>query len=138
MLTVDWKGGMAFEASPPSGAAFVMDTYPESGGHNLGPTPVETLVSALAGCTAMDVVSILQKKRQNLDAYRLEVEWDRGPEGVWPRPVTAVRVRHVLRGKDLDEVAVARAIELSDTKYCSVSATLRPGVAIHTEFVIED
>ena len=137
MLRVEWKGGMAFEANPPSGASFVMDTYPESGGTNSGPTPVETLVSALAGCTAMDVISILQKKRQEVQGYRLEVEWDRGPEGEWPRPVTAVRIRHVLSGVDLDPVAVARAIELSDTKYCSVSATLRPGVAISTEFKIE-
>ncbi|HXH60939.1 MAG TPA: OsmC family protein [Fimbriimonadaceae bacterium] len=133
-MTIDltWKGNMAFESSTPSGAKFVIDTYVDQGGDESGPTPVETLVSALGACTAMDVVSILKKMRQPVESYRVEVTWERGPKGVWPRPVTKVEVRHIVSGEGLDPAAVEKAVRLSDEKYCSVSATLRSGPEIVT------
>lgn len=136
MLTLTWLSGMAFEADPPSGQKFTMDAYPESGGQNLGPTPVETLIGALAGCTAMDVVSILAKKRQKLTGYRVELEWERPPQGQQPRPITAIRVRHIIEGENIDPSAVAQAVQLSDEKYCTVATTLRLGTQIHTEWSI--
>ena len=78
MVTVNWTGNMAFEADPPSGNRFVMDAYPESGGEGKGPTPLEAFMSSLAACTAMDVISILRKKRQDVTSYRIEVDGVRG------------------------------------------------------------
>lgn len=137
MVALEWQGNWAFEATPPSGNRIVMDALPELGGENRGPTPVETLLAAVGACSAMDVISILEKKRQVVTKYRVEVDGDRVPQGEWPRPFLAIRIRHVLSGENLDPQAVARAVELSDTKYCSVSATLRSSPTITTDWVIE-
>jgi putative redox protein len=128
---------MAFEAFPPSGNAFTMDATPESGGENKGPNPVEALCASVAACSAMDVISILQKKKQNVSSYRIEIEWTRGPDGVYPRPITSMVVRHIVVGTNLDPAAVARSVELSDSKYCTVISTLREAPAIISEFRIE-
>ncbi|MCH8978084.1 MAG: OsmC family protein [Armatimonadetes bacterium] len=125
-----WNGSMQFESATPSGAKFVMDSDSEFGGETAGPTPVEALVSAMGACAAMDVISILKKKRQTVSAYRLEISWERGPEGEFPRPVTKVEIRHVLSGDGLDPAAVERAVQLSDEKYCSVVATVRTGAEV--------
>jgi putative redox protein len=137
MTTVTWKGGMAFESQPPSGNAFTMDAYPDSGGNGLGPTPLEAFVSAVAACSAMDVISILAKKKQTVTSYRIEIDGDRGPEGEYPRPYIALRVKHIVEGPGLDDVAVARAVQLSDEKYCSVVSTLRanPDVSVSHETI---
>lgn len=136
-MNVTWKGGMAFEAVGDSGASFTMDSYPDFGGNNTGPTPVETLMGAMAACSAMDVVSILKKKRQEITGYRIEVSGDRNPPGEWPRPFKSFKVTHIIEGPNLDEAAVARAVELSDEKYCTVVTTLREKPEVVTEFRIE-
>lgn len=138
MVEVVWKGGMAFESRGASGNSFRMDAYPEAGGEGNGPTPVEALLGSLAACTAMDVVSILRKKKQTVKSYRIEVEGERSPEGEWPRPFVKIELKHILTGDELDPVAVARAIELSDDKYCTVMATLRKGPRITTSWLIEE
>ena len=138
MVQVEWKGGMSFEAQTPSGATVVLDAHPESGGGGTGPTPVEALLSAAAACSGMDVLSILQKKQQKVTAYRIEVDGVRGPEGVWPRPFQSISVRHFVQGEDLDPAAVARAVELSDGKYCTVIMTLRAAPVVTSEWQIED
>jgi putative redox protein len=138
MVEVHWKGGMAFEALPPSGYKFVLDSHHDFGGQMLGPTPVEALLASIAACSAMDVVSILKKKQQTISAYRLEVDGVRGPEGEFPRPFVSISVKHILSGENLDPVAVARAIQLSDEKYCTVMATLRLGPPISTNWLIEE
>jgi putative redox protein len=137
MVQVDWKGDMVFEATPPSGRVLVFDAYPEDGLETRGPTPIEAFLSSLAACTAMDVISILKKKRQEVASYRVEIEGDREPPGTWPRPFRSITVRHIVSGPNLDPVAVSRAVELSDEKYCSVSATLREGPQIQTEWRVE-
>lgn len=128
---------MAFEATPPTGNKFVMDAYPESGGHDLGPTPVEALLASLAACTAMDVLLILQKKRAKVESYRIEVDGERASDGPYPRPFTSLTVRHFLAGEGLDPKAVEQAVALSDEKYCTVMATLRAEPKISTEWSIE-
>lgn len=138
MVTVHWRGNMAFEAFPPSGNAFTMDATPESGGNEQGPTPLEALCASVAACSAMDVISILAKKKQIALKYRVEIEWSRAPEGTFPRPVTGMVVRHVVQGDALDPVAVARAVELSDQKYCTVISTIRTAPPIRSEFRIEE
>lgn len=129
---------MAFEAFPPSGNAFTMDATPESGGTQQGPTPLEALCASVAACSAMDVVSILGKKKQVVNQYRVEIEWTRAPEGTFPRPVTSMVVRHIVRGVNLDPAAVARAVELSDQKYCTVISTIRTAPPIVSEYRIEE
>lgn len=138
MVTVNWLDGQAFEAEPPSGNRFLMDAYPKDGEGSRGPTPVETLLAAIGGCSAIDVLSILEKKRQKVTAYRVEVDGQRTPEGEYPRPFASIVVRHIVTGENLDPLAVERAVELSDQKYCSVIATLRTGPTVTSEYVIED
>ncbi|MBI1331918.1 MAG: OsmC family protein [Armatimonadetes bacterium] len=137
LTTVDWKGGMAFEAVPPSGRKLLMDAWEEDGGNLTGPTPVETLLSAIAGCSAMDVISILHKKRQKVTSYRVEVDGERGPKGVYPRPFLSITLRHIVKGENIDPAAVARAVELSDEKYCTVITTLRAAPKVSSEWEIE-
>lgn len=127
---------MGFVAHPPSGFVFTMDADAEFGGKEKGPMPMETLLCALAACTGMDVISILKKKRQSVTSYRIEVQGERPPQGQWPRPFTRIVVKHYVEGPDLDEEAVKRAVELSDEKYCSVSASLRSPVEIRSEWVV--
>jgi putative redox protein len=118
----------------PSGHAQVIETDAERAS---AATPMELLLVALGGCTAVDVVSILKKKREQVTDYRVEVRGTRRDEH--PRAFTRMEVRHVVRGHNISEKAVASAIELSETKYCSVAATLRPGVEIVTSYeIIED
>ena len=135
-IDIEWKGKMAFEASAPSGAKITIDTFKDEGGEQSGPTPIEALVTALGTCTAMDVVSTLQKMRQPLESYSIDVEWERGPKNVFPRPITKFVLRHKLTGKGLDQNAVAKALRLSDEKYCSVAATLRTEPEIVTEWSV--
>jgi putative redox protein len=137
MVKVDWIKDRVFEASPPSGVKFTIDSHPEFGGTMQGPTPVETLLGAIAACSAIDVLAILEKKRQKVTSYRVEVDGDRVEPGTYPRPFTALRVRHILTGENLDPAAVARAVELSDEKYCSVIATLRGAPAVSSVWAIE-
>lgn len=135
-MNVIWKGDMAFEATGDSGQSFVMDAYPEAGGHNLGPTPVEALLGSLAACSAMDVISILKKKQQIVTSYRIEVNGVRTKEGEWPRPFEQITIKHIVTGENLDEAAVARSVQLSDEKYCTVMATLRAVPQINSIFEI--
>lgn len=137
MVTVRWAGEMRFAADVPSGCEFMLDSHPDHGGTGQGPTPVEALLSALAACSAMDVLGILEKKRQKVTAYRVEVDGDRPPPGQYPRPFSAIRIRHVVTGENLDPAAVARAVELSDTKYCTVITTLRAAPEVTSEWVVE-
>jgi putative redox protein len=84
----------------------------------------------------MDVVSILEKMRQSVESYRVEVEWERGPKDVHPRPVTKVVVRHIVKGA-VDPAALEKAVRLSDEKYCGVTATLRTPPNLETSWSIE-
>ena len=137
MVTVKWKGGMAFEATGDGGASFTMDAHPESGGQGLGPSPVEALLASAAACSGMDVVSILEKKQQKITGYRLEIDGVRAEPGTWPRPFQSITMRHIVKGEGLDPVAVARAVELSDEKYCTVVSTLRSQPVIQSHWTIE-
>src|SRR4051794_18456476 len=120
MVKVNWVGALAFEVEPPTGNKFILDSHPEFGGTNQGPTPVEAFLGALAACSAIDVLAILEKKQQKVTAYRIEVEGERPPQGTYPRGFTSLVVRHILAGENLDPHAVERAVELSDQKYCTV------------------
>ncbi|HTQ11804.1 MAG TPA: OsmC family protein [Fimbriimonadaceae bacterium] len=138
VVTVDWLAGMSFQAKPEGGPGFTLDAHADFGGSGLGPTPIEAFLASVATCAAMDVLSILRKKRQDVIAYRIEIDGARPPEGLHPRPFTSLVLRHIVTGNDIDPAAVARAIELSEEKYCSVLATLRETPAVSSEFRIEE
>lgn len=128
---VHFAGDDLFIGISPSGHAQALDTDHERAS---AATPVELLLIALGSCTAVDVVSILKKKRAEVTAYRVEVRGTRREEH--PRAFTRMEVHHVVRGRNVSERALAQAIELSETKYCSVAATLRPTVEIVSSFEI--
>jgi putative redox protein len=123
-----------FVGISPSGHSLTLDT---DSTRSIAPSPVELLLLALGSCMATDVAGILVKKRQHVTSYVIEVSGVRRDE--YPRKFMSMKVHHILAGRNLSSKAVAHAIELSDTKYCSVAATLRPGVEIQTSFeIIED
>jgi putative redox protein len=127
-------GDGLFIGITPSGHAQVLETDSERAS---AATPVELLLIALGSCTAVDVISILRKKREQVTDYRVEVRGTRRDEH--PRAYTRMELRHIVRGRNVSEKAVEAAIELSETKYCSVAATLRPGVEIVTSYeIVED
>ena len=120
-----------FLGTTPSGHAMALDTDSQ---RSSAPSPVELLLVALGSCTATDVASILTKKRQHVTSYVVEVTGQRRDD--YPRHYTSMKVHHILTGRSISPKAVAHAIELSETKYCSVAATLRPTVEIQSSFEI--
>jgi putative redox protein len=122
--------GIVFEARMPNGTRFVMDSSKEPA----GPSPIETLLAALGACGGMDVIGILRKKRQEVTGYEVALTGERSEEH--PRRFTRIELVHRLRGRDLSPAAIEEAIRLSDTRYCSVFATLAPAVALTSRYEI--
>ena len=129
--TVQYAGDEFFIGTTPGGHAQAIDA---KGDRKSAASPLEMLLVSVAACTAVDVVSILQKKRQNITGYKAEITGTRREEH--PRAFTHFHIHHIVYGQDVSEQAVAQAIELSDTKYCSVAATVRPTARIETSFEI--
>ena len=129
--TVELKGDSLFSVTTPSGHSIKLDTDHE---RNSGPTPMELLLVALGSCTAVDVISILRKKRQLVTDYRVEVRGERREEH--PRSFKRMEVHHIVTGRNVSDQSLAQAIELSEQKYCSVAATLRPTAAIVSSYEI--
>jgi len=121
---VTWVQGLQFvgRAATP-GPTVVFDGEPTHGGSDCGLRPVAALLTSLAACTGMDVISILKKKRQRVTGLTINVKATRAQEP--PKSVLKAELEYVVRGYDVAPEAVARAIELSQTKYCSVSASLK-------------
>jgi putative redox protein len=130
-----WQEGYRFEASNDTGQTIIMDSPLAEGGPQ-GPSPMQLLLQALAGCTAMDVISILRKKRQDVTGFHVNVTGDRVDEH--PRYYHTIEMEFIVRGRNIDPAAVERSIELSSTKYCSASANLREKSNIVTRFRIEE
>ncbi|MED1201908.1 OsmC family protein [Heyndrickxia acidicola] len=129
-LSVEWKGKMAFEGSTPSGHFLKMDASQEDGGQNSGARPTEMLLNALAGCTGIDIISILDKMRLNVSSFSMEVEGERASEH--PKRFTDIHIHYVLEG-ELPEEKVHRAITLSKEKYCSVAHSLSAALTMSYE-----
>ena len=132
--TVKYLDGMAFDATTGSGHKVQLDSSPDVGGSDRGSRPMELMLASLGGCTAMDVVSILVKMRQPLESFSVEVSGVRAEEH--PKRFTSLEVVYRLKG-DLDERKVERAIQLSEERYCSVEATLKPALPITSRYEIE-
>jgi len=120
--TLHWKENMTFIGMPDSGFPVQMDADSYFGGTNNGVRPMEMIALGLAGCTAMDVLSILQKKRQNVTGFEVRVDAPRSADH--PKVFTSAVINYVVMGKNVAEAAVLRAMELSFTKYCPVQKML--------------
>lgn len=131
---VIWKQGLSFDGSADSGFTIPLGSSVESGGADDGLRPMELLAIGLAGCTAMDVISILEKKRQKVSAFEVRVHAERGEEH--PRVFTSMQIEYVVTGEEIDPAAVNRAVELSETKYCSAQAMLKKAVTITNKITI--
>lgn len=135
-MTVRWTGGMSFSATSKFGMEMRADASRQVGGEESAPSPGEYLYFAAAGCTGMDVISILNKMKQEVSSYSITVEVERHM-GDYPRPITKLKVIHTLSGPNLDPEAVEKAVKLSDEKYCFVAASLRQPVEVSAEYRVE-
>ncbi|MFU8826066.1 MAG: OsmC family protein [Brevefilum sp.] len=119
---VVWKGGMAFTGSSDSGYLIPLDAKKAAGGQEMGFQPMQLFAIGLVGCTAMDVISILKKKRQEVTDFEVSAQIARADEH--PRVFTKILIEYKVTGVDLDRAAVERAVELSETRYCPGQAML--------------
>ncbi len=127
---------MQFVGSADSGHAVVMDAPLSVGGNNTASTPMELLLSAFGGCTGMDVISILRKKKQNVNRFEMNINGEKAKEH--PFKYTTVHIEYILTGKNISEEAVTRAIQLSLERYCSVAATISPAKITHSHKIIQE
>ena len=128
--------GMQFVGESGTGHAIVMDADEKFGGSNTGARPMELLLTGFGGCTGMDVISILRKKRQEITNFEVKVDGQR--EEGHPGRYTAIHLIYTVTGKNVSKEAVERAISLSLDKYCSVGATLVKSADITHEYKIVD
>lgn len=129
-VKVRWLTDLAFEAKNELGLRFFMDSLQEDGSPGIGPKPMEMVLAALAGCTGMDVVSILSKMRVNLESFEMEVEATRADEH--PKVFTEIWLTyHLKTEKNEDAEKVLKAVKLSQEKYCSVGAMLKKAASYH-------
>lgn len=115
-VTVNWKGDMTFAGETPSGFPLQMDSDPDFGGTQSGPRPMEMIAYGLAGCTAMDIISILKKKRQDVTSFDVKMNAPRSHQ--YPKVFTSAVITYIVSGRNISESAVLRAIELTAMKYC--------------------
>ena len=133
---VVWKSGVSFTGETSSGFSVNLDTQVKHGGGGTGPSPMELVLVSLGGCTAMDVISILEKKRQEVTNFEILLHANRSSEH--PKVFTEITIEFVVTGYGIDEEAVKRAVELSESKYCSVSAMLGKTANIQTKITIKE
>ncbi|WP_421695764.1 OsmC family protein [Aestuariivirga sp.] len=134
---VQWLDGRAFVGESGSGHAVVMDGAPEAGGRNIGVRPMEMLLLGLGGCTAFDVVMILERMREKVTGLDIALEAERATED--PKVFTHVRLIYKVKGHKLKPANVERAVALSAEKYCSASAMFeKTGKIEHSFEIIED
>lgn len=132
--TLTLQDGMYFTAIPSSGVVVDVESNPMEGQPRRGASPMELLLISLAGCTAMDVISILRKKRQNVTSFQIRIHGDRAI--THPRVFTDFELEYIVRGVGIDPAAVERSIQLSVENYCSVHAMLEKAATIKTTFTI--
>ena len=134
-ITTRWLSDLAFE-SEVDGHKIYMDSTPEHGGKNTGPRPKPLMMVALAGCTGMDVAAILRKMKEPLEEFTVEVEGDITEEH--PKRFESMKIIYRLKGKDLNRKNVEKAVYLSTTRYCGVSANYSKAFPITHEIIIEE
>ncbi len=134
-VSLDWKQGLSFSGTAPSGFSLNVSAYEDVGGAGDGFAPVELVALGLGGCTAVDVVSILRKKQQNVQKFEVRVTTQRKEEH--PKVWTHALIEYIVIGTNIDPAAVERAIQLSSEKYCVVQNMLKASVDIKTRYEIK-
>ncbi|MGB5395953.1 MAG: OsmC family protein [Gammaproteobacteria bacterium] len=134
--TVKWLDNMSFVGESGSGHSVVMDGPPEAGGRNMGVRPMEMVLLGMGGCTAFDVVMILKRSRQDIVDCHVELEAERAAEV--PRVFTKIHVHYIIKGRQLNEKQVERAVNLTAEKYCSVSIMLAAVAKVTHDYEIVD
>jgi len=129
-----WKGRMTFVGSADSGHEVTIDSDAGVGGDDSAARPMELIALGLAGCTGMDVISILRKKQQQVTGFDVKVSAERAPEH--PKVFTKAVITYALHGQGLDEAALVRAIELSALKYCPAQAMLNKAFPMELRYQI--
>ena len=132
--SVRWVDRLVFETQTESGHRGYLDSFPKEGQTSKGPTPMELVLVAVAGCTGMDIVDILRKKR--LDIKGLEVQVTGTRAETYPMVYTELDVVYSVRGKDIPASAVEQAVKLSEEKYCSVGAMIGKTAKINSRYEI--
>jgi putative redox protein len=134
---VTWQGRMTFTGTADTGFEVPLGAHPKVGGDNDGFRPLELMAVSLAGCTAMDVISILGKKRQEVSGYEVKVHTEQADE--FPKVFTSAVIEYHVTGKNINEKAVLRAIELSTLSYCPAQAMLAKAFPMDLKyFIYED
>ena len=133
---VNWHGKLSFTGTADTGFEVPLGANPKVGGDNDGFRPLELMAVSLAGCTAMDVISILQKKRQNVTDFRVEVDTEQANEH--PKAITSAVIEYHITGKGVAEKAVVRAIDLSATRYCPAQSMLAQVFPMELKYFIYD
>lgn len=133
---VVWKGGMAFTGTANDSYLVSLDADKSVGGQDMGFRPLQLLAIGLAGCTGMDVISILKKKRQDVTEFEVTADIERADQH--PKVFTKILITYTVTGKDIDSQAVERAVELSETTYCPAQAMLAKAVEISHEIIIRE
>jgi len=131
---VKYTGGMQFLASADSGHAVVMDADADVGGSNTGSRPMELLLMGIGGCSGMDIISILKKKKQNVTGLEANVSGIMADDH--PHRYTSIAIEYIVHGRGVKDEAVKRAVQLSMDKYCSVKATLEASARIDFSYKI--
>ena len=134
-INLAWKKGMAFETEL-YGHKLTVDADQSNGGNDLGPRPKALMLVALAGCTGMDVVSILAKMRVELADLNVKVEGEMTEEH--PKHFTSLHIVYEFWGKDLPLEKLEKAVSMSDERYCGVSATLKKGIPVNYSIVVHE
>jgi len=129
-INLEWKEGMSFEADV-AGFKIAMDSDPEFGGQNMGPKPKPLMMVSLAGCTGMDLVSLMNKMRVNYDSLNIIIEGDITEEH--PKHFTKMKVIYEISGKDIDLKKVEKAVMMSKDKYCGVSYSYKQAMELDYE-----
>ncbi len=132
--SVQWRGGLSFKGTAGSGFEIDLGADPEVGGDDDGFRPMELMALSLAGCTAMDVISILRKKRQEVTAFHVSVKAERAQEH--PKVFTRADIEYEITGRGVREAAVRRSIELSAERYCPAQGMLAKLIPIRLDYRI--
>lgn len=132
--SVTWNGNLSFTGTADTGFKVELDAAEAVGGNDDGFRPMELMAISLAGCTAMDVISIMQKKRQNVTHFEVKTHLERAEEH--PKVFTSAVIEYIFYGHDIDPKAAERSIELSEERYCPAQAMLGEVMPIETKYTI--
>ena len=135
IIITKWLSNMAFEADV-HGHKIILDAGPNAGGENRGPRPKPLMLASLGGCTAMDVISILKKMRVDVNEFNVRVEGELTEEH--PKHFIKIHVVYEFTGKDLPMDKLKKAVELSEERYCGVSAVYKKTMVMTSEIVIKE